>query len=293
MGLGSSLVGRSHECDFPSFVSKLPVCTHALIDSHKKSSEINTDVQLLLKQGLSLYKVQWDVLRQCHPDYILTQSQCQACAVSLTDVQKGIETELGFAVNVVDFHPHRLAEVWKNFEDLGQVLGVAQQAQKKLNNMTQHIEAIFKKIVNVSDKPSVAAIEWIDPLMMAGHWMPELISLAGGVCAFGETGTPSDWVSWEALRAANPDIIIVAACGFDMDRARAEMGPLTIREGWYDLAAVQNNRVFLCDGHQFFNRPGPRLVESLEILAEIIHPDLFDFGHKIENWQYWGFNRVI
>jgi iron complex transport system substrate-binding protein len=292
LGLGNTLVGRSHECDFPSFVSRLPICTKALVDSSQKSADINLAVHKQLQQGLSLYEVDWQTLRQCRPDVILTQSQCRVCAVDLKQLQAMVNGELGSDVKVIDFHPTKLADVWKDILSLGEILDVADVAEKKCAQLSGRVEGIFKKTKNESTRPTVAMVEWIDPLMAAGHWTPELVDLAGGRNLFGEGGRPSDWLSYEHLRAADPDMIVVAACGFGIDRARDEMTPLTTRDGWYDLSAVQNNRVYLCDGNQYFNRPGPRLVDSLEILAEITHPDIFDFGHKHENWQYWGFDRV-
>lgn len=292
LGLESSLVGRSHECDFPPSIKKLPACTASLIDRDKKSFDINLEVHRKLKNGAPLFNMRWDVIRSLSPDVIMAQSQCDLCSVGFNELSKEMANNLEILPEIIDIHPHRLSDVWMDIERIGRALNVAEPAQGVVRHLALKIEAIFRQTSELVERPVVAAIEWIDPLRVAGNWIPEMITLAGGQPAFGQAGMPSTWMSWERLKASNPDIIAVLPCGFDVERTRQEMPPLTTQTGWYDLQAVQNNRVFLLDGHQYFYRSGPRLVDSLEILAEVIHPDMFDFGHKFENWQYWGFNRV-
>jgi iron complex transport system substrate-binding protein len=154
--------------------------------------------------------------------------------------------------------------------------------------MQARMNAIASKTKPLREKPTVVCVEWVDPLMTAGNWMPELVEMAGGVNLFGEAGKHSPWMTWEDLKAADPDVIVVLPCGYDMAKTLSELPPLTSRPDWASLRAVQENQVYVTDGNQYFNRPGPRLVESLEILAEIFHPSLFPFGHRGTGWQVLG-----
>jgi iron complex transport system substrate-binding protein len=216
---------------------------------------------------------------------IVTQSQCEVCAVSERDVEEAVCDWLEDRPRIISLAPSALADVWADIERVAAALGAPEQGATLVAALQQRIEAIAAEGRLLRERPRVACIEWLDPLMAAGNWMPELVEMAGGVNLFGETGKHSPWMDWDDLVAADPDAILVLPCGFDIERTRRDLGLLTRRPGWNHLRAVRSGRVYLTDGNQYFNRPGPRLVESLEILAEVLHPDRFHFGHQGHGWQ--------
>ncbi len=285
LGLEECLVGRSHECDHPPGIERLPVLTRPKLDPEKSSREIDDDVVRLVREGLSVYRVEAERLRDLRPDVILTQDHCEVCAASLRDVEAAVCDWVGGRPRLVSLSPSSLADVWGDFQRVSDALGVPDRGRALVRELTDRVTAMGEATGGLPDPPSVACIEWIDPLMAAGNWMPELVHLAGGRNLFGATGQHSPRLEWEALRAADPDLLLVLPCGFDLPRTRAEMAPLSTRPGWRELSAVRSGRVFLTDGNRYFNRPGPRLVESLEILAEILHPERFDFGHAGDGFE--------
>lgn len=285
LGLADCLIGRSHECDFPSGVAQLPVCTAPKIDVAGTSGAIDRRVKELVELGLSVYRVDADGLRALAPDLIVTQSQCEVCAVSEEDVEAAVaDWVVGQRPRIVSLKPDALSDVWRDIQNVAVAAGVAERGADLVDGLQARMRKIQEAAAAAPTRPRVACVEWIDPLMAAGNWMPELVELAGGENLFGVAGQHSPWMEWDALKAADPDVIVVLPCGFDMARSRSEMPALTAQPGWQDLAAVRTGRVFITDGNQFFNRPGPRLVESLEILAELLHPDRFSFGHEGVGW---------
>jgi len=285
LGLQDHLVGRSHECDFPQGVENLPVCTEARMDSSLSSLEIDQQVKAILSQGLSVYEVHADLLKTLQPDIILTQDQCEVCAVSLKDVEAAVCGWLGQPARIVSCSPMQLRDVWSDIRAVASACGIPERGEKLVETLTGRVDAISKIAQAQPKKPRVACIEWLEPLMSAGNWVPELVTLAGGINLFGTVGEHSPWFSWEELIDSDPDILVILACGFSLARTRAELPCLTENPHWQKLRAVQNGQVYLTDGNQYFNRPGPRLVESLEIMAEIFHPDLFSFGHQNRGWE--------
>lgn len=285
LGFEDALVGRSHECDFPPGVARLPVLTEPKLDASRPSTEIDRQVKALVRDGLSVYRVDADRLRELDPAVILTQDQCDVCAVSLSDVEEALGEWMGSRPRVLSLKPATLGDVWRDIQRVAEVLGHPERGKLLTVDLTDRISETAERALRIAERPRVACVEWIDPLMVAGNWMPELVSLAGGRNLFGESGTHSPWIHWEALRAADPDVIAVLPCGFDLARTRSEIEPLTAQPGWNQLRAVRNRRVLLTDGNQYFNRPGPRLVESLEILTEILHPDEFPAQHRDTAWQ--------
>jgi iron complex transport system substrate-binding protein len=285
LGLAQYLVGRSHECDFPPGVRALPVLTEPRIATDRASALIDRDIKAILAQALSVYRVDGAQLQLLQPDVIVTQTQCEVCAVSLGDVEQALAEWTGARPSVVSLQPNGLADVWEDIRRVAAALDAPQRADSLLVRLRRRIDAIAAAVPQQDRRPSVACIEWIEPLMAAGNWVPELVALAGGQNLFGIAGRHSPWMSWAELVAADPEIILVLPCGFDIARSRAEMPALTQRPEWRQLRAVRNSAVFLCDGNQYFNRPGPRLVESLEILGEILHPRRFDFGHRGRGWE--------
>ena len=291
LGFQQRLVGRSHECDFPPSVKRLPVCTAPKLNAEASSQAIDQQVKRILRDGLSVYRVDADQLKQLQPDLILTQTQCEVCAVSLRDVEQALCEWLGSAQGhaprprIVSLEPNALAGVWADVQRVADALGARQSGAELVGRLQRRMAAIAEQVRNQPQRPTVACIEWIEPLMAVGNWMPELVQMAGGVNLFGEAGKHSPWMSWEQLREADPEVIVVLPCGFDIQRSRQEMPALTQKPDWPQLQAVRDRRVYLTDGNQYFNRPGPRLVQSLEILAEVLHPAAFPFGHQGTGWQ--------
>ena len=280
LGFEDHIVGRSHECDYPPSVLRLPVCTEPKFDVEGSSCEIDQRVKGLLADALSVYRVDAERMRALEPDVIVTQSHCEVCAVSLRDVERAVCSWLHACPKIVSLAPNRLADVWTDVGLVADALGVSERGDELIRSLQSRMGAIVERARSLTARPTVACVEWIDPLMAAGNWMPELVEMAGGVNLFGEAGKHSPWMTWEQLVEREPDVIVVLPCGFDVERSRREMPALTGRPEWPRLRAVRDGRVFLADGNQYFNRPGPRLVESLEILAEILHPEAFRFGHE-------------
>ena len=285
LGFADRLVGRSHECDFPDEVRRLPVVTEPKFLTQGTSAEIDRRVKDLLERALSVYRVDALRLKALRPDVIVTQSQCEVCAVSLSEVEQAVSDWLEARPRIVSLEPTGLADLWTDIARVADALGVPERGAALVESLQERMAAIAERAGGLAGRPSVASIEWIDPLMAAGNWMPELVEKAGGVSLFGEAGKHSPGMRWEALVRADPEVIVVLPCGFDMARTRAEMPALTGRPDWRELRAVRAGRVFLTDGNQYFNRPGPRLVESLEILAEILHPEAFHLGHEGTGWE--------
>ena len=285
LGFGEDLVGRSHECDFPGWVRRLPVCTSPKLPIDGTSYQIDQRVKATLAEGLSVYRVDAEALRALAPDVIVTQSQCEVCAASLRDVEQAVCEWIGSRPRIVSLEPNALDDVWRDIAAVAASLGAADRGDALVAKLRARIAAIAARARSLDQRPTVAVVEWIDPLMAAGNWMPELLDLAGATSLFGKAGEHSPWMSIDDLAARDPDWILVIPCGFDLARTRSEVSSLVARPEWPELRAVRNGHVALGDGNQFFNRPGPRLVESLEILAEIVHPGEFDFGHLGRGWQ--------
>jgi iron complex transport system substrate-binding protein len=285
LGCEEWLVGRSHECDHPPSVRRLPVCTEPLIDPTRPSGEIDRQVKTVVRRALSVYRVHTDVLQELQPDVIITQAQCEVCAVSLKDVEQALSTWLASRPRLVSLEPNALADVWEDIHHVAEALGVPERGVALVAHLQDRIAAVTERARGIPTRPTVACVEWVDPLMAAGNWVPELVELAGGTNLFGEAGKHSPWMTWPELVARDPDIIAVMPCGFDIARSRGEVPILAQRPEWAALRAVQAGRVYLTDGNQYFNRPGPRLVESLEILAELFHPLAFRFGHEGTGWE--------
>ncbi|MEC4984579.1 MAG: cobalamin-binding protein [Oscillatoria sp. PMC 1068.18] len=285
LGLTENLVGVSHECDYPPEVKNLPICTEARLNSAKPSREIDTDVAELVAQALSIYQIKTETIEQLKPTHIITQDQCDVCAVSFADVEKAVNELTQSHPKVISLQPNLLTEVWADIERVGSSLNV--ESAPVLRQLQARIDACTQKtkVLSETSLPSVVALEWIDPLMASGNWIPEIIKLAGGKTEFGLVGEHSPYLKWEKLVEADPEVIIVMPCGFDLPRTRQEMKTLTEKPAWSNLQAVQKQQVYLTDGNAYFNRPGPRLVDSLEILAEILHPELFSFGYEDTAWE--------
>jgi iron complex transport system substrate-binding protein len=286
LGHRGGLVARSHECDYPADVLTLPAVTGSKLDTGRPSALIDRDVKSLLEQALSVYRVDPLALRDVAPDIIVTQTQCEVCAVSPRDVEEALAEWTGTRPQIVTLTPNALADIYADIERVAAALHRPENGAALVASMKSRMATIAERAAQLPNKPTIACIEWIEPLMAAGNWVPELVAMAGGTNLFGTAGQHSPWMTFDELKASDPDIILIMPCGFDIDRTQAEMGPLTGRPEWQNLRAVRANKVFLADGNQYFNRPGPRLVDSLEILAELLHPQVFNFGHRETGWRH-------
>ena len=285
LGFESALVGRSHECDHPPGVAGLPALTEPKLDLAAPSRDIDSRVKALVREGLSVYRVDAERLRALRPDVILTQDHCEVCAASLADVEAALASWLDSTPVVVSLDPRTLGGVLASVMQVANALGAAERGRELAAELSGRIAALAERAQAQPVRPRVACIEWIDPLMAAGNWMPELVTLAGGTSLFGAIGAHSPWLEWPALAAADPDAIVVMPCGFGLARTRAELAPLLAQPGFSSLRAVREHRVHLADGHRFLNRPGPRLVESLQILCEILHPEAFEPAWRGDGWE--------
>ena len=284
LGFAQHLVGRSHECDFPPGVEQLPVCSSSKVPVRGSSFEIDERVKAIVAEGLSVYRVDVERLRELEPDLILTQTQCVVCAVTPRDLEEALCTWVGTEPAILSLEPNNLDDVWNDIRRVGDALGVSQRANELIASLTRRLADIRERTSAIKTRPRVAAIEWLGPLMAGGNWMPELIEIAGGRSLFAQGGEHSTWLDWPALVEADPEFILLLPCGFTIPQTIADLDLLTQNPAWSKLRATRSGEVYLIDGHHFFNRPGPRLVESAEIMAEILHPDHFDFGHRGAGW---------
>lgn len=285
LGLGEFQVGRSHECDFPEPVRSLPVCTAPKFDVSGDSREIDQRVKETLADAVSVYQVFDEVLERLQPTHIVTQTQCKVCAVSLDDVERALSARFTAHPQVIALEPDSLAGVYSDVLRLARACGVEERGIRLIESMQGRMHAISGRAQGTGRRPRVAAIEWQEPLMAAGNWVPELIEMLGAANLSGRAGEHSPWMQWEDLAAADAGAIVCMPCGYDLERTRAEMRWLTQRAEWGRLRAVRENQVYLADGNQYLNRPGPRLVESLQILAEILYPEVFEPALEGIGWE--------
>jgi len=280
LGSLDQMVGRSHECDYPQEVQALPVVSTVQIDVNASSAQIDAQVKQRAREkrepedpalkALSIYAIDIDKLQELRPDVIFTQTQCEVCAVSERDVIQAMEQLTGLRPLVVSLSPYRLRDVWEDVLRVGQALGKRYQAHTLVAKYKQRLTDLAVKTSAFGTKPGVAVLEWLDPLMGAGNWTPELVACAGGENIFGEIGQHTPWLTWEELQAADPDVIVLSPCGYTLERAMLDVPLLQSHPVWANLQAVRNGRVYAIDGNQYLNRSGPRLVESAELLARVI-----------------------
>lgn len=272
LGFEGNLVGRSHECDYPPSVEALPVCTEPKLGCDGTSYELDERVRALVQEGLAVYRVHADVLRELQPDIIITQDQCEVCAVSLAEVKGAVRDVLGGQVRLVSLSPASLEDVWGDIHRVADALGVSERADKLVGSLKNRLVSLAEQTGSTEHRPRTACLEWLDPLMGAGNWVPTLVETAGGHNLFGEADRHTAALDWEKFVEVDPEVVVAFPCGWGIEKTREEMAVLTRRPEWDGLQAVRNGRVYVADGHQYFNRPGPRLVESAEILAKILHP---------------------
>ncbi|WP_461449144.1 cobalamin-binding protein [Mucilaginibacter sp.] len=289
LGLEQNLVGRSHECDFPESVKNLPVCSEANFSYGLSSADVDVKVKEILADALSVYTVKREVVKELAPDVVITQDQCDVCAVSLKEVEEALENYLDKSARIISLQPNKLDDVFTDIQTVADALDVFQTGAALIEDLQERVDIIRHKLKYVESRPTVTCIEWLEPLMVSGNWIPELVSIAGGKSILAEAGKHSPFVQWDDIRLADPDIMVVMPCGFSIERTMKEMNILLELPGFAELSAVKNNRLYITDGNQYFNRPGPRIVDSVEIIAEIIHPKLFNFGYEGNGWIKFSF----
>ena len=271
LGLGDELVGVTHECDYPPLVRKLPKATRTLIPHDAASREIDALVRERLKSQRALYSLDMPVLERLRPELIVTQALCDVCAVAESEVTAAA-CSLPGRPKVVNLEPMRLAEVVECLHLVGDAAEAPGRASEAVARLQARVDDVTSRMKGVTTRPRVVLLEWIDPLFCSGHWSPELVRLAGGVEVVGREGQPSRTTAWDEIVAANPDVLVIACCGYDVERTRRDLPILAAYPGFDGLACVRAGRVYVVDGNAYFSRPGPRLVDSLEILAHILHP---------------------
>ena len=284
LGLGEFLVGRSHECDFPASVHDLPVCTRPRFDVNGSSKEIDERVKSTLASEATVYEVFPQLIERLYPTHIITQTQCKVCAVTLEDVEAAISQQHASRPKVVALEPNSLDDILRDVLRIAQSCGAFERGKQLIGEMTARMHGIADRVIDL-DPPRVACIEWTEPIMAAGNWIPQLIEWANGTDLFGKAGEHSPWIQFEQLAAADPDVIIIAPCGYDLRKARAEAHWLTDRPEWAEIEAVRCGRVYVADANQYITRPGPRIVESLQAFAEMMHDGEIDGKLRGIAWE--------
>ena len=272
LGLRGQLVGVSHECDYPADVVELPILTEPKLDPRGTSGDIDTRVREIVQEGLSVYRLKTETLQRLKPDVIVTQDQCEVCAVSLPEVENAVQCFLTPDVSIVSLRPEKLDDIWTDIRRVAQATDQEKTAQALIRDAKERLWNIAQKTWHLP-RPRVACLEWLDPLMAAGNWIPELVDIAGGEYGLVEAGAHTPTLTWEALAAYQPEVIVTTPCGFKIPQSQTDLPQLTAHPDWLSLPAVQHNRVYVADGNAYYNRPGPRIVESAEILAEMLHPE--------------------
>lgn len=284
LGLEHCLVGRSHECDFPESVKNLPICSSAKIFPDADSAAIDKQVKEILSDSLSVYEIDRDLIKSLNPDVIITQAQCEVCAVSLNEVELALKDFLSSNCRIISLEPQKLSDIYNDIHSLASQLNVSSAATDLLERSEERINIIKHKLKFITEKPKVACIEWLSPIMIAGNWTPEIVEIAGGMPVLTKSGKHSAYIRIEEILAEDPDVIILMPCGFSIQRTLEEINLLLELPGWENRKAVQNNKIYVADGNQYFNRSGPRITDSIEIMAEIINPKQFIFGYEGNGW---------
>ena len=287
LGLGDNVVGVSPECDYPPAARAKPLMSRTLLESTDVSSrETSRRVGERLATGGALYQLDGSALRAADPDLILTQGLCAVCAPAVGDVED-VVGDLPRRPTIVSFDPHRLDDALNDIGRVGRACGVEDRAANLDEVFRDRIERVSRRTSRASDRPPAVCLEWLDPLFLAGHWVPEMVELAGGEDALAKPGEKSRRVEPRDIVMASPHVAVLMPCGYDLDRTRKEAHFVTDEPWWADLPAARTDRVWLVDGSGYFNRPGPRLVDGLEILAHIFQPNLFPARPRPKDAERW------
>jgi len=285
IGLANHLVGRSHACDFPVEIAAVPAMTRPRVDPAKPSRALHRNVRKLIEKALSVFEVDAERLRAARPDVIFTQHQCEACAVTEKDLSAALADWIGTAPVVVSLAPSSLRQVWNSFGTIGDALDLGWAGRELAELARERVEVIAERAPPPKDRPTVAAIEWFDPPMIAGHWVPDLIAAAGGRPILAASGEHATTTTLKKIADASADATVLMPCGFDLERTIVEGRALLARPTMARSRSVRSGKVWAVDGNAFFNRPGPRLMTSVEILAEILNPATFNAGYEGTGWK--------
>jgi iron complex transport system substrate-binding protein len=272
LGLEDQLVGVTHECDFPKTVQRLPKVTRTLIPAGAASGEIDRLVRERLGTQGALYTLDLPTLEALRPDLIVTQALCDVCAVAEDEVRAAACTLPG-SPRVINLEPQTLSQVFDAIRHVAKAADADRVAEEVVGGLTARVEAVVSRTAALQHRPRVALLEWLDPPFSCGHWSPELVRLAGGIEGLGREGQPSRTLRWDEVLAWQPEVVFIACCGLSVERTLLDVPSLQSVPGWQDLPAVRSGRVYATDGSHYFSRPGPRLVDSLEILAHALHPE--------------------
>lgn len=273
LGLGEQLVGVTHECDHPPWVAALPKVTRTLIPHNATSQQIDALVRERLKTQRALYTLDEPTLERLRPELIVTQALCDVCAVAEAEVAAVARTLPG-RPRVINLEPATLADVFASLRQVAEAANVAPRAEPVIARLQQRVDAVRRRSASLTARPRVVVLEWIDPPFSCGHWSPELVQLAGGREGIGRPGQPSRTLHWQEVVDFDPEVLVLACCGFTVARTLQDLPILAAYPGFAELACVRREQVFVIDGHAYFSRPGPRLVDSLEILAHTLHPEV-------------------
>jgi iron complex transport system substrate-binding protein len=277
LGLGDRLLGVTHECDYPPEIVGKPIVVRSILAIENMSqSEIDSAVTQRLRNGLSLYRVDEPLMQEIAPDLILTQDLCQVCAPSGNEVSQLLKT-LPTTPQILWLTPKSLEQIFDNLRDLGEATGRSKMAETLIAEGRARLEKIDATTRAALSRPRVFCMEWIDPVYCCGHWVPEMVRIAGGIDKLGREGTDSVRIQWEDVLQWKPEVLIVMPCGFGLEKAAEQARQLSTYPGWAGLPAVRNSRVYAVDANSYFARPGPRVVEGTELLAHLLHPDLFEW----------------
>ena len=275
LGLGDRLAGVTHECDYPPEIASKPVVVRNVLPIESMSQpEIDVAVTQRLRDGLSLYRVDEALMRQIGPDLILTQDLCQVCAPSGNEVSQLLKV-LPSNPKILWLTPKSLEQIFDNLRDLGAATGRLATAETLIAEGRARLDTVEAAARAASSRPRVFCMEWMDPVYCCGHWVPEMVRIAGGIDQLGREGADSVRVRWDDVLQWKPEILIVMPCGFGLEKATEQARMLTAYPGWADLPAVRSGRVYAVDANSYFARPGPRVIEGTELLAHLLHPDLF------------------
>lgn len=275
LGLGDDLHGVSHECDYPHDArSKTQVVRSRFDPSDMTSAEIDQTVSDLASRGEQIYEIDLEALKIAKPGLVITQELCEVCAVSFEDVQEAV-VQLDIPPHVLSLDPHSLADVLETIQQVGEFTGETSRASEYIHRLNERIATVKSRVTAIESRPTVACIEWLDPLITAGHWVPEMVEMAGGTDVLAEPGGPSLRIEFQALADASPDIIVLMPCGIDVESAQSEFDGLNDTARWRELSAFQRVQVYVVDSGALYSRSGPRLVDGLEIFGQIFHPEIF------------------
>lgn len=292
IGAGDSVVGVTHECDFPADAATKPKLIRPRVDPLAPPAELDRQVRELVERGESIYAVDAELLTSLAPDLIVTQDLCHVCAASPEDLASALSRlPRERAPRVLTFTPRRLADVWAGIREIGEAVGCASQAQALASELEQSVAAIESAMAGVAARPRVLCMEWFDPPYCGGHWVPEMVRLAGGTDLFGRAGEPSFPIAWEQILESRPEVIVLMSCGYDLARNVEVWKQARQPAGWNALPAVQSGRVYAVDANGYFSRSGPRLAEGVALLASLLHPELAGSarGNQSERWRHVAF----